>query len=62
MSEDKPAEMAETATEVNSVPNGKGHEPGEEITASTKTLPAEDCEKWVYSYLCIYFYADRECF
>ncbi|CAK6955581.1 sodium-coupled neutral amino acid transporter 3-like isoform X1 [Scomber scombrus] len=44
MSEDKPAETVETATEVNSVPNGKGHEPGEEITASAKTPSAEDCE------------------
>lgn len=52
MSEDKPAETVETApAEVNSVPNGKGHEPGEEITASAKTPPAEDCEKWVNSYL-----------
>eukprot|EP00064_Thunnus_orientalis_P003190 superscaffoldBa00000253_g3199 len=44
MSEDIPAETVETAAEVNSVPNGKGHEPGEEITASAKTPPAEDCE------------------
>ena len=51
MSEDKPAETVETATEVNSVPNGKGHEPGEEITASAKTPSAEACEKWVYFYL-----------
>lgn len=46
MSEDKPAETVETApAEVNAIPNGKGHEPSEEITASAKTPPAEDGEK-----------------
>lgn len=46
MSEDKAAETLETApAEVNAIPNGKGHEPGEEITASAKTPPAEDSEK-----------------
>uniref|UniRef100_A0A4W6EZZ2 Solute carrier family 38 member 3a n=1 Tax=Lates calcarifer TaxID=8187 RepID=A0A4W6EZZ2_LATCA len=30
--------------EVNAIPNGKGHEPSEEITASAKTPPAEDGE------------------
>ncbi|XP_026163348.1 sodium-coupled neutral amino acid transporter 3-like [Mastacembelus armatus] len=45
MSEDKPAETVDTApAEVNAIPNGKGHEPGEEITASAKSPPAEDCE------------------
>ncbi|MED6249100.1 hypothetical protein ATANTOWER_009278 [Ataeniobius toweri] len=45
MSEDKPAETVENSSaEVNAIPNGKGHEPGEEITASAKTPPAEDCE------------------
>ncbi|XP_033939632.1 sodium-coupled neutral amino acid transporter 3-like isoform X1 [Pseudochaenichthys georgianus] len=40
MSEDKPADTAETApAEVNTIPNGKGHDPGEEISA--KTPPAE---------------------
>uniref|UniRef100_A0A3B5QZV5 Solute carrier family 38 member 3a n=1 Tax=Xiphophorus maculatus TaxID=8083 RepID=A0A3B5QZV5_XIPMA len=35
MSEDKPAETVENSSaEVNAIPNGKGHEPGEEITAS----------------------------
>lgn len=48
MSEDKPAETVGTApAEANAIPNGKGHEPGEEITASAKTPPAEDGEKWV---------------
>lgn len=46
MSEDKPAETLENSSaEVNAIPNGKGHEPGEEITASAKTPSAEDCEK-----------------
>ncbi|XP_056255409.1 sodium-coupled neutral amino acid transporter 3-like isoform X1 [Seriola aureovittata] len=46
MSEDKPAETVETTpAEGNAIPNGKGHEPGEEITASAKTPPAEDGEK-----------------
>lgn len=48
MSEDKPADTVESApAEVNAIPNGKGHEPGEEITASAKTPPAGDSEKWV---------------
>lgn len=47
MSEDKPAETVEPASaEMNAIPNGKGHEPGEEITASAK----EEGEKWVYFY------------
>ena len=46
MSEDKPADAVETPpAEVNAIPNGKGHEPGEEITASAKTPPAEAGEK-----------------
>ncbi|XP_076613375.1 sodium-coupled neutral amino acid transporter 3-like isoform X1 [Chaetodon auriga] len=46
MSEDKPADSVETApAEVNAIPNGKGHEAGEEITASAKTPPAGDGEK-----------------
>ncbi|XP_008282035.1 sodium-coupled neutral amino acid transporter 3-like isoform X2 [Stegastes partitus] len=46
MSEDKPAETVEsTPAEANAIPNGKGHEPGEEITASAKTPPTEDGEK-----------------
>nr|XP_020463414.1 sodium-coupled neutral amino acid transporter 3-like isoform X2 [Monopterus albus] len=45
MSEDKPAETVETASaEANAIPNGKGHEPGEEIMASVKTPPADDGE------------------
>ncbi|KAM3843341.1 sodium-coupled neutral amino acid transporter 3-like [Diretmus argenteus] len=45
MSEDKPAETVETApAEVNTIPNGKGHEPGDETTASAKTPPAEETE------------------
>ncbi|XP_071391368.1 sodium-coupled neutral amino acid transporter 3-like [Centroberyx affinis] len=48
MSEDKPAETVETApAEVNAIPNGKGHEPGDETTASAKTPPTEDTEKEV---------------
>lgn len=43
MSEDRPAEETAPA-EVNAIPNGKGHELGEEIAASAKT-PAEDGEK-----------------
>uniref|UniRef100_A0A1A8MQ79 Amino acid transporter transmembrane domain-containing protein n=2 Tax=Nothobranchius TaxID=28779 RepID=A0A1A8MQ79_9TELE len=46
MSEDKLAGTLETsATDGNAIPNGKGHEPGEEIAASAKTSLAEDCEK-----------------
>ncbi|XP_030584491.1 sodium-coupled neutral amino acid transporter 3-like isoform X1 [Archocentrus centrarchus] len=46
MSEDKPAETAEnTPAEVSAIPNGKGHEPGEEISESAKTPLAEDGEK-----------------
>lgn len=46
MSEDKPAAAVETSpVEGNAIPNGKSHEPGEDITASVKTPPAEDCEK-----------------
>uniref|UniRef100_A0A8C9YMY0 Solute carrier family 38 member 3a n=1 Tax=Sander lucioperca TaxID=283035 RepID=A0A8C9YMY0_SANLU len=44
MSEDKPADTVETA-EGNAIPNGKGHEPGEEITALAITPPAEAGEK-----------------
>uniref|UniRef100_A0A1A7XX90 Amino acid transporter transmembrane domain-containing protein n=1 Tax=Iconisemion striatum TaxID=60296 RepID=A0A1A7XX90_9TELE len=45
MSEDKVAGTLETsATDGNAIPNGKGHEPGEEIAASAKTPPTEDCE------------------
>lgn len=48
MSEDKPADTVETApAEVNAIPNGKGHEPGEEIAALAKTPPAGDADKWV---------------
>uniref|UniRef100_A0A671VXH2 Solute carrier family 38 member 3a n=1 Tax=Sparus aurata TaxID=8175 RepID=A0A671VXH2_SPAAU len=46
MSEDKPADTVETApAEVNAIPNGKGHEPGEEIAALAKTPPAGDADK-----------------
>lgn len=46
MSEDKPADTVETApSEVNAIPNGKGHE--EESAASVKTPSAEAGEKWV---------------
>uniref|UniRef100_A0A669CHQ3 Solute carrier family 38 member 3a n=1 Tax=Oreochromis niloticus TaxID=8128 RepID=A0A669CHQ3_ORENI len=46
MSEDKPAETVEnTPAEASAIPNGKGHEPGEEISASAKTPLAEDGEK-----------------
>lgn len=46
MSEDKPAEMVEPApAEMNTIPNGKGHEPAGETTASAKTPPTEDAEK-----------------
>lgn len=44
MSEEKAAESLEPAppAEMNTIPNGKGHEPGEETTAAAKTPPAED--------------------
>lgn len=46
MSEDKPSETVETApAELIAIPNGKGHEPGEDIAASAKTPAAEDSEK-----------------
>lgn len=46
MSEDKPAETVEnTPAEASAIPNGKGHEPGEEISASAKTPLEEDGEK-----------------
>lgn len=46
MSEDKTAHDVETApAEINSIPNGKGHDPGEEITALPNTPPAGDDEK-----------------
>lgn len=46
MSEDKPSDAVESApAEGNAIPNGKGHEPGEEITAMAKTPPAGDSEK-----------------
>lgn len=55
MSEEKPADTVETApAEVNAIPNGKGHEPGEEITASAKTPPAGDGEKWVQAYYTVH--------
>ncbi|XP_032370296.1 sodium-coupled neutral amino acid transporter 3 isoform X1 [Etheostoma spectabile] len=44
MSEDKPADTVETAEE-SAIPNGKGHEPGEEITALAKTPSAEAGEQ-----------------
>ncbi len=46
MSEDKPANSVETApAEVNAIPNGKGHDPGEDVAALVKTPPAGDGEK-----------------
>ncbi|XP_061788188.1 sodium-coupled neutral amino acid transporter 3-like isoform X1 [Nerophis lumbriciformis] len=43
MSENKPAETAESAHAVmNAIPNGKGHEAEDEITAPAKTSPVED--------------------
>lgn len=46
MSEDKAAENVETApAEANAIPNGKGHEAGEEITVLPNTPPAGDGEK-----------------
>lgn len=45
MSEDKTASAVETdPVEANAIPNGKGHEPEEEITMA-KTPPAGDSEK-----------------
>lgn len=45
MSEDKVADTVETApAEANAIPNGKGHEGGEEITV---LQPAGEGEKWV---------------
>ncbi|KAM4612722.1 sodium-coupled neutral amino acid transporter 3-like [Polymixia lowei] len=45
MSEDKAAEAVEASpAEVNAIPNGKGHEPGDEATASAKTPSAQDSE------------------
>lgn len=46
MSEDKTADAVETAqAEANAIPNGKGHEAGEEITALPHTPPAGEAEK-----------------
>uniref|UniRef100_A0A674PDC7 Solute carrier family 38 member 3a n=1 Tax=Takifugu rubripes TaxID=31033 RepID=A0A674PDC7_TAKRU len=46
MSEDKAADTVETAPdEANAIPNGKGHEAGEEITALPNTPPAGEGEK-----------------
>nr|XP_057911761.1 sodium-coupled neutral amino acid transporter 3-like [Doryrhamphus excisus]XP_057911762.1 sodium-coupled neutral amino acid transporter 3-like [Doryrhamphus excisus] len=46
MSEDKPAESAESSpAEMNAIPNGKGHKTGDEISALAKTSPAEDGPK-----------------
>ena len=44
MSEEKAAETMDPPppAEVNPIPNGKGHEPGEETTAASKTPPAEE--------------------
>ncbi|XP_061641642.1 sodium-coupled neutral amino acid transporter 3-like isoform X1 [Phyllopteryx taeniolatus] len=43
MSEDKPAEGAETPpSEMNAIPNGKGHDVVDEMTASSKTSPVDD--------------------
>ncbi|XP_061778656.1 sodium-coupled neutral amino acid transporter 3-like isoform X3 [Nerophis ophidion] len=43
MSQNKPAETAESAHAVmNAIPNGKGHEAEDEITAPDKTSPVED--------------------
>ncbi|TNM88942.1 sodium-coupled neutral amino acid transporter 3-like isoform X2 [Takifugu rubripes] len=45
MSEDKAADTVETAPdEANAIPNGKGHEAGEEITALPNTPPAGEGE------------------
>lgn len=52
MSEDKTADTVETApAEAIAIPNGKGHEASEEIMALSTTPPAEEDEKWVWSYL-----------
>uniref|UniRef100_A0A8C5H5K1 Sodium-coupled neutral amino acid transporter 3-like n=1 Tax=Gouania willdenowi TaxID=441366 RepID=A0A8C5H5K1_GOUWI len=41
MSEDKPGATAETSpAEVTAIPNGKGHEPGDDVMATAKTPPA----------------------
>nr|XP_019941890.1 PREDICTED: sodium-coupled neutral amino acid transporter 3-like isoform X1 [Paralichthys olivaceus] len=46
MSEDNPTETVETGpAEVNAIPNGKGHDAGEDITGSAKSPAAEDSEK-----------------
>ncbi|XP_028303022.1 sodium-coupled neutral amino acid transporter 3-like isoform X1 [Gouania willdenowi] len=46
MSEDKPGATAETSpAEVTAIPNGKGHEPGDDVMATAKTPPAADDEK-----------------
>uniref|UniRef100_A0A8C7FN31 Solute carrier family 38 member 3a n=1 Tax=Oncorhynchus kisutch TaxID=8019 RepID=A0A8C7FN31_ONCKI len=55
MSEDKTAESVEPApavpvsapapAEMNSIPNGKGHETGEETTAAAKTPPGDTTEQ-----------------
>uniref|UniRef100_A0A674NFX7 Solute carrier family 38 member 3a n=1 Tax=Takifugu rubripes TaxID=31033 RepID=A0A674NFX7_TAKRU len=53
MSEDKAADTVETAPdEANAIPNGKGHEAGEEITALPNTPPAGEGEKFCM-FLCI---------
>lgn len=40
------ADTMETAPdEVNAIPNGKGHDPGEEIATLARTPPAEEGEK-----------------
>ncbi|XP_056131416.1 sodium-coupled neutral amino acid transporter 3-like [Lampris incognitus] len=45
MNEEKPSESVETASpEENTIPNGKGPEPGDETTASAKTHSTEDTE------------------
>lgn len=46
MSEDKTPDTVETApAEANAIPNGKGHEASEEITALPTTPPAGEGEK-----------------
>lgn len=46
MSEDKAADTVETApAEANAIPNGKGHEAGEEITVLPNTLSVGEGEK-----------------
>ena len=46
MSEDNPTETVETAPlEGNAIPNGKGHDPGEDISGSAKSPAAQDSEK-----------------